>query len=321
MGIGREPSKNARGVRRLDTDDFTRMSARTLAYKFMALTPVIFLAGLAVHARTYTDQYQPQEQTPLEQAAITAFVPVLKETKPVLSRRGGKGSDEDLRNVADLWISSAEQGRLGPLYPVSLDDSPSEGVKGQIFSTKSLLVGRLLALSRREAQAGKADMAATDALRAVWVAQVLKFSCYDSVHACATEQRRALELILDASPSLSENTYAMLAGELHELKTKQRPMNMIASLARRHLIESVSRVGDEPLAIEAGRQFVAMRRVLETNPDKISFRDAARRTLLAGTETPAPNLVTDARLGYLSQSDFSSTLETVLQALKKPVRV
>jgi hypothetical protein len=320
MGLRREPSIFARLEKLSVAKYLSGMSARTLAYKLMVATPVIFFAGLGVESRTYVDPYVPIEESSAEQAAITAYVDVMRATKPILRTRSDRVDPADLRRVADLWIQGSAKGELKPLYPVALDDTPTDGAKGQIFNAKSHLVTRLLTVAKAEAAKGNFDRAIEDADRAISVSQTLKFSCFESVHTSASEQKKALDLLLAIAPKLDDGQATWLRARLLALQQDQKPLNGIATVARRQYIEECIRQGEEPLSIEEGHQFVSVRKMIEQHPDAKEFRRLYQNSMLASNDPAAPALLTVARLSCSSQSEFAAALDAVIKATKKPLK-
>jgi hypothetical protein len=296
------------------------MSARTLAYKVMVLTPAIFLASLAVQSRTYSDPFEPIGQSKVDQAAVSAYIDVMKATKPVIALGPNKQDPKRLRQIAQQWIDGSRKGVLRPLYPVAISDRATDGIKGQVFLAATQVSDRLLQVAHLEIASGNVDDATKDIVQAMEVAQVLKFSSFEAVHMCARTQRKALENLDDLMPKLTAKQAAWAKDELNAIRLDQKPLTQLAAISKRLYMEDRIRGGEDPSAIVVTQQFNSMRRLIDKHPKPREWKEQFGPSMLATTETSGPDVMTMARVAYLSQVDFSTDLETAIRALSKTAK-
>ena len=83
---GRAISGDIVPIRSLVADNFYRMSARKLVYRFMVCSPALFLAGIGVHARGLVPTFEPLANDPKTEKQILSYVPYLRESRAFLNR-------------------------------------------------------------------------------------------------------------------------------------------------------------------------------------------------------------------------------------------
>lgn len=212
------------------------MRSRTMAYKFMVICPLLYVGAISARARLHVEPHTFVACTLKQQRAMAAY------REPFIaaaSFRGTRYRDVNrirLREVADSWIQGAAEGRLQSLTPVHLDDFVRDGVKQQIYRANDLLVQLLVNIAQEEQ--AQPVQAAQDLVRAVKVAEVLKYSDPYAIAQSCIHQRTALQRLRAVSPKLHVNEKLWVRNELRELRSKQPSLEPMVRLLYRLYAES-----------------------------------------------------------------------------------
>src|SRR5579862_220050 len=198
-------------------DDFNRMSARKLLYRFMVFAPAIFLVGIGVHARTISRDFEFVESDPESERQLLAYSTYMRAETPFegTNRKTNVGI---ARLVAQKWISGAEKHDLKPLSPSVYEDTSGEGAKSQIFDRASRVTQRLVDSVGESARKGDFHQATADAVLAIRFSNILKFSDFLSLFNSSNEQRVALQFIKLHLGQLDASDRRSLALALDELR-------------------------------------------------------------------------------------------------------
>ncbi|MEA2553267.1 MAG: hypothetical protein QOJ65_1443, partial [Fimbriimonadaceae bacterium] len=174
--------------------------AKGIAQHLLLACPIVFSGFVALYSRGYQDNHVTPTGTQEQDARVLAYAPFVKESKVVFNK--GQIDREKLLALATRWDKAASASALKPLVPVSFEDSPEEGGRGEIMLAKSQVVAALLEDSRLLGEAGKADQAANEALLAMRLSESLKYSDFHSVYLAGQEQRKAVSRLHQVAPML-----------------------------------------------------------------------------------------------------------------------
>lgn len=291
--------------------DTNTMSVRRLVYKLMVLSPALLMAGLSVRERTYVDEYLIPAQGPVDHARMNQYVPVIRETRPVLARPPSSllmdGHNDRIRRTGELWAQAADDRVLGPIHPAFYGDSIREGAKSEIFAARGTLVSYLSTLGRWEDAAGNVERALNDYLLALRVANVGKFSDLEAVASSNLQQRGPLESLGALVPAMSPAQKRFVEEQLTRHRKAQKSTDPLAVRARRQYAV---------YAELKGRQILPIQEAENLGP-------SAKRHLLASASADAPYVESKQRMAVLSQETHLRVLDQVQAALsgKRPFPV
>ncbi|MBN9504171.1 MAG: hypothetical protein J0H02_20505 [Armatimonadetes bacterium] len=206
------------------------MEAKKLLYSFLVVAPVLALAGIGLHSRTYVDPFE-WPQTGGDQLRINSYLDVVRDTDEQVQNDRVTSPDE-LRRIARRWIKGAGEGELKPLVPVSYDDMIVGGVKSQIFNSMVAVERGLMRQADGEVGNGDFRQATNDLLMAVHVAETLKYSNFLMVYRCSMMQHMALNRLDDMVPYLDSEQKSVLRKSLKKICRGTEPLNRIAHQAK-----------------------------------------------------------------------------------------
>ena len=115
------------------------MPARTLAYRLLLVSPVLYLAAIGVRARVHIDPYVFTACTVKQQQAFLPYKDLCIKSAQFQGLALSDFDRTDLRRVAAEGHKGGVSGALKPLTPVHLDDFTRDGIKQQIGMARNSL--------------------------------------------------------------------------------------------------------------------------------------------------------------------------------------
>lgn len=277
-------------------DIYDRMWFRRLILKLMWLSPVILLAALAVHARTYEDPFVPQSTDPSQQSRILSFRPLVIDTSQALLHQA---DGTQILVLMDRWKQAINQSKVGRLIPVGSDDLCTEGAKGEIFQSSAQLSTYLMSLGQKEADTNPGR--ALDYYKAALEnSELLKYMDLVSVRSAVLNERRAVRLM--AQLKLAPKAKVQAANYLAVFLKEQRDLQDLDQLSE----EAFNRSRDR-----AQLDLVSLRgETLEISKTG-SYQAAIRHFGTSAT----PELVSALRMTHYTQSSFESLVKSTIDKL------
>ena len=296
------------------SEELRRMSLRSLVYKMMATSPLVFLGAMAAQSRFDNDPFQGLSCTPQEQEAISAYIEPVKAANGLYQT---SSSPKQVREVAQMWIKGSDGGQLKALLPSSSEDSMRSPVKSQIQRANDMIALRLLAISEKELVAKKYSDAALDAATALRVGQVIKYSDPLTVGTIGTAERSLLVKIQKITSKLNDVERSQLRNQIVAFKLHQQSLTALARVSELNHNREIQRttvneraIEDPEHATEAGMDFkpVPITAVLnEINVNKGR-----------GAHPNANPYVLSLKLAYSSEAKVKIFTNRLLQNLKTP---
>ncbi len=114
-----------------------------------------------------------------------------------ISRERMKGHDHDvvvLRELSEMWINKAKQGKISQVFPGYFGESLIEGPKGDIFLTCTALSSKLTECADQEASVGNPD-ALLDAVRSLELVDIVRFGSYETLFTSTAYIRKPLKIL------------------------------------------------------------------------------------------------------------------------------
>jgi hypothetical protein len=196
----------------------------------MALAPVVLMAAIGIHARTYVDPFEWPNTRP-DQARMNAYLPLVVETSDRL-RSKDRALESDARYLATVWIDGARTGKLKPLIPVSADELVSTNHKSKIFDSNGFVCRRLVEFADGHIKAGEYKEAAINLTLASDSLRALKYSSFMHLFRASLLQSNIIRRIGTIYPHLDKATRTRVAAGMNRMKGDRREFEAIARQAR-----------------------------------------------------------------------------------------
>ncbi|MFQ3586582.1 MAG: hypothetical protein SNJ74_07760 [Fimbriimonadaceae bacterium] len=215
------------------------MTARTLLYELMVASPVILLASIGVHARTYEDPFVMVQSSEAADAQLMAFAEPVRMAEREFGYELGHFTLEGSRKVGKEWVRAFRAGEIGPLVFERNGDSVREGPKALVMQTADRLAAALIFGGEHEmAQSRRSSV--DDILLGYEVAAILKFSDLHSLGRCSMRQRSALRILMEHAEDMGKAERRRLAAALRRIPDDPRSLERITRMARAFLTLDVA---------------------------------------------------------------------------------
>lgn len=209
------------------------MPARTLAYRLLLVSPLLYLGAIVVRARVHLDPFVFTACTAKQQEAFKAYQPYFIEAAGYQNVDPRRMDPAKLRAVAQKWFDGHEQGILRPLTPAHTEDYSRDGVKQQIVRVRDCLMHRLGALGQKEIREGNVADGLKDLVLSIKLGEVMKYSDPYAVAHSGLMQRTLLMTLPIDSPALGPKERLWLGAQLDEIARLQQPLEPMARLVFR----------------------------------------------------------------------------------------
>lgn len=288
------------------------MQARTLAYRLMVLSPILYIGSLAVRARMHLDVFDFMACTTKQHEAITDYRPFVIQAAPFRSQSPKHLSRPYLRRVAMNWVEASHRGELRPLLPVHIHDFVREGVKQEIYRSADVMVMHLMAVARYEAQEGNAGQSAQDLVLAIRLSEVMKYSDPYAVAHSGLQQRSALTHLSEIQPKMSSKSVIESRAALVAIREKQEPLDHLVRWMKQLYNSERVRNGHPVLPIEEVDHYFSFDR---NSPEDglVAFTSVPRPVWASAGEVPT--MLGELRMAGSSQTGFLRKLDEQIEAL------
>ena len=227
----------------------------------MAVAPVVLLAGIGIHARTYVDLYEWPETTE-DHARVNAYVGVSTEALNWLYYRH-TATEDKARKIAKLMIDGERAMTLRPLQPRNVDEFMTAGVKGKVIELGQSPARRLLEFSSQRIQEGDPIGAARNLQLASDSLNVFKYSNFMTLFRISLLQGQILRKIEEVYPKLSNGERHKLDLCMERMKGDMRKYAKLASNAKRVIIAEYREHENLQAALETASKLVPERTFFE----------------------------------------------------------
>lgn len=275
-------------------DISSRMWLRNFIFKLMWLSPVIALAAIAVHARTFEDPFIPQSTDPTQEARILALRPIVAETENALKHQV---TGEQVLQLMDRWNRQLNESKEGRLVPVGADDVCTEGAKGEIFHASASLSTYLMELGQAESE--KDPLRSLDYYKAALEnSELFKYMDLVSVRSAVLNERRAVRLM--AMLKLDSKTKVETANYLEHFLKSQKTLERIDGLSEAAFNRSRDRENLDLVSLRG---------------QKLEVKRTDRRQKRSFGTSATPELVVALRMTHYTQSSFESLVRSTIEQL------
>jgi hypothetical protein len=216
-------------------DHSLTMEARKLLYTALVVAPVVLMAGIGVHARTYVDPFE-WPNLGQDHQRISAYVPYLIKSQDLAWRRAAD-SEAQARRLAMILIEGKRSGKLTPLIPVTADELTPHGQKANVYESATMVSRFLISRADLHIAAGDHQEAITNLVLASESLSPLKYSEFTSLFRCTLQQGNILHRFEKIYPLADENARLEMQACMERIKGDRRQFAKIAKTARRIILE------------------------------------------------------------------------------------
>ncbi len=229
------------------------MEARKLLYSAMAVGPVLLMAAIGVHARTYVDPYDWPE-TPEDHKRISAYIAMMPELEDMYYRKAA--TEGRAREVAQAMIDGRTSGSLKPLTPRNVDEFMPLGIKGKLIDLGQAPARRLMEYAATKIENHDLENASIDLQLASDSLNTLKYSNFMVLYRTSLTQGYILQMISEIYPKVSPDSQERLRACMERMKGSTREYARMASKAKQVIIAQYREYEDVNLALEAASKLV-----------------------------------------------------------------
>lgn len=278
------------------------MSLGKLINRLLALSPAVVTAGLAIHCRTFKDEYEWAAYTPAQQIGLLRYQDLVART--TLATKSG-----DLKAMlplVDEWRATAQDDRGLPMVAVALDDTSADGVKSEIFASFDKLISTCAAKCAKEKDKDSAMklMALLDASESFKYHDPFAFTT-----TCVT-QRKVLREIL-AAP-LDASNKKLIATRLETFEINLKPLQPLFRHSEKLYWENQLRENRMPTNAEV----LAPTRPVN-GPDTLA---EAKTPLRLASNMRHVDVVDDLEVCVSAKQSLANALEKAVSQLKAPAK-
>lgn len=237
------------------------LEARKLLYSMMLAAPVALMAGIGVHARSYEDPFQFPDSG-ADHRRINAYIPLVIETKQKASEFGN--SDETVViELAKKWLAAKENGDLQPLSPVGTDEFVPTGIKGKILECQLHVSKRLIQLASLRRERGQSTAALQDLVLASKVANIMKYSNFNTFFRCSLMQTHAISQLDKVFDGLTTDEQNVAIHTFQDIRDHHGKLAIMANRARKIVIDAITVHEDIDVALASADRAVPSRSFFE----------------------------------------------------------
>ena len=275
--------------------------------------PLLFTGFIGIYSRSYTDDHVVPAGTPAQDAVAFSYVPYVRETNEILSHarysRGG------MLKLAYQWDDAVRSGRLQPLVPISFEDDPKQGARNEIFRAKCRVVARLLDDVIDQSSARNYHQAVVEAVLAARLSESLKYSSFNSVYTCSTEQKRALSLVAKIAHKLSADDKVLLRDSLATLQSNAAELGTLTRFSRTQYYDYLGRMSKQPVSIEDVHRTVLLTKRIASDPTSRDTLNLANSSVISSSSDDSPEYLSEMRVACAAEQTNQSAIKNFLAKL------
>lgn len=274
---------------------------KKLVYSLMVASPALSIVTIGLMGRMNADARIILAYEPVFEHKLAAYRPLVGQVQDAM-RTSPK--PEVVNELVQRWTAWREDGTLAVLHAQTIDDSSSEGVKGQIYKALFDLVSHGRSNAKHLGKTNP-DRAADAYFKLVELLELMKYFDFDSVRRCGTEQRHMLFSIdkLNLSPMRRER----FALDLKTFEEKQQALSTLSGIERVNLGIYSSQMEKE-LTINRVDLNLKGKKLGDEVKGRISPR---------GLESPAARSEVNQLIAASIQQDLLNDLDRLIESYSK----
>jgi hypothetical protein len=223
--------------------------------------PLVLCSFLALKGRTFSDSYVIPSGSPADDARVLAYSGFMREGRLLFAVRVKHLDRDRILHLARAWDLGVQSGRLGPLVPVSLDDSPQDGQRGDILHLKAKLVSYLVDDATARA-AIDVEGAVREVLVALRLSESLKYSSLATVSSANIEEAKEIGLIQSWRDRMDLQTRAEAHDQLNSVAAATSKLDDVIRRTHSQYCSWKARMG-QPITLMEVRDAAVVTRQME----------------------------------------------------------
>ncbi len=225
------------------------MEARKLLNILMAAAPIMLMAGIATHSRTFDDPFQ-WPQVSEDHKRVQTYLPIVLQTQKLM--KSPMIDATEAQTLARNWIDGANNGSLRPLVPVMLDESTGGRIRARIIDTNQALIRILVSIADEQIEKRDFQGAAQNLVLATDTGTALKYSNHLSVYRYTLTHHSVLMRIQKVYPNVDTDSRKSLAEAMNRMKADEDRLEKIA-IRLQQLVQSEQELNREIHSLESSQ--------------------------------------------------------------------
>lgn len=282
----------------------------------LAACPIFLCGWLALHARTYQDPFEVQAGTKEQDAVVYAYEPIVREAHLTFKAHTGEFDRERLLNLAAIWESAAARGELRPLTPISFEDSPTEGIRGEVLHCKNKVVNFLMDDAKDLAHSGRTREAAKETLMAIRLSESMKYGDFNSIGGAAGEEQREVALLSSFVSRLSRSSRREVQRELQVISNRHGDMIAVTQESTARLYDYQRRIS-RPVGVSEIRQTSMLSRRIRAEGKSAGTLQLVRKNCLEARDEATLDHLSSLKFAWACERDAQRKIEVLLRKISK----
>jgi len=177
---------------------------------------VLTMGWLAIRGRISEDSFEVQGGSWTDDQIAMAYAPFVHEADRANAEKNDRIRSKRLLSLARKWDDAVKRGVLRPLKPTSFEDDCTQGVRGQILRSKSLIVSSLLEDAERLAKHRISD-ATDEVLLAVRLSESQKYGDLSLISVSGDEEALELKFLRTHTVAMPPRTRSQVKAQIADL--------------------------------------------------------------------------------------------------------
>ena len=268
----------------------------------MFACPLFFTSFVAIKARSAQDSFQIPSGTPAQDAQVLAYVPFVEQTQQLTSGEDFRSTNRmKLLALCSQWDQAVRKDVLGPVFPVSFEDTPEEGARASIMRSKSQLVSFLLADAERLFKSGQSAQAVSESLLAMRLSESLKYSDFTNVFLAANEQKRAVALLENNADGLKPADKRQVANQFRQIMASSGDLEAMTKYTRIQYYDWLKRTHQDEISIEDVHRMALVTERIATDPTSKETLRYIRTAIVESPDEDGPEYLSQLRMAYSTE--------------------
>jgi hypothetical protein len=165
------------------------MEARKLVVQVAAVCPFALVLGMGMSFRHPASAHATLQYSDAQNERVEAY------SRLMLHTQVANKNPRLIKEISDAWIGESTKTKLQALTPAFQEDSEDENPRSQVIQLWTVLLEGLTRLTRKDVKAHNATATIQDATRVLRLAEILKYSDFETVRMAEASSTRVLSLV------------------------------------------------------------------------------------------------------------------------------
>ena len=283
-------------------------------HQAFAVGPIFLCGGLALYSRAYKDPFEVQCGTKEQDEVVLRYAPYVREEHLLLSCPKGKLERKQVLSLARRWDDAVRQGDLQPIRPVSFEDDPANGVRGNIFRCKSALVSYLMDDAERQSKTHRECEAAEEVLIAFRLTESLKYGDLESVGVTAVEENQELAFFSAHAHLICDRSQRQVRDAMQGLLAKNDSLAVLTEQSTNQFYDFQRRFRGHLGASEIRETAMLGQRIRSEGKDPHTLR-MVRKNYLGDNDDAGLQYLCSLRFAWRMELETKKKARTLLERL------